>query len=76
MTYERLDNLFYSKIISNLIVHTDPKINKEIGAVTLYLEPEELAHYYYNFIDLKYYPRNLGMYMMTSAVDYFAESRY
>jgi arginyl-tRNA--protein-N-Asp/Glu arginylyltransferase len=76
MTYERLDNLFHSKIISHLLVYTDPKNNKEVGVVTLYLEPKQLAYYYYAFYDLKYYPRNLGMYMMTSAVDYFAELGY
>jgi len=76
MTYERLDNLFHSKIISHLLVYTDPEAGKEVGVVTLYLEPKELAYYYYAFYDLDYYPRNLGMYMMTSAVDYFAKLGY
>ena len=43
-----------------------------IGAATLYLEAKELAFYYYAFYDLNYYARNLGMFMMTSAVELFA----
>jgi hypothetical protein len=39
---------------------------------TLYLESRELAYYYYAFYDLNYYARNLGMFMMTSAVALFA----
>lgn len=76
MTFERLDKLFHSRIISHLLVYTDPEATKEIGVVTLYLEPKELAYYYYAFYDLDYYPRNLGMFMMTSAVDYFANQGY
>ena len=40
---------------------------------TLYLEGKSLAFYYYAFYDLNYYARNLGMFMMTSAVALFAE---
>jgi phosphoribosyl 1,2-cyclic phosphodiesterase len=39
---------------------------------TLYLEGNALAFYYYAFYDLNYYARNLGMFMMTSAVALFA----
>jgi arginyl-tRNA--protein-N-Asp/Glu arginylyltransferase len=73
MSFERLDSLFDSPIISHLLVFTDAKNGNEIGAATLYIEGRELAYYYYAFYDLNYYSRNLGMFMMTSAVALFAE---
>ena len=73
MTFERLDGLFGSPIISHLLVFTDTKNGAEVGAATLYVETRELAYYYYAFYDLNYYARNLGMFMMTSAVTSFAE---
>jgi arginyl-tRNA--protein-N-Asp/Glu arginylyltransferase len=73
MTFERLDSLFDSPIISHLLVFTDAKTGGEVGAATLYVEGRELAYYYYAFYDLNYYARNLGMFMMTSAAAMFAE---
>jgi arginyl-tRNA--protein-N-Asp/Glu arginylyltransferase len=73
MSYERLDLLFNSPIISHLLVFTDSKSGSEVGTVTLYLEGKDLAYYYYAFYDLNYYARNLGMFMMTSAISLFAE---
>ena len=52
---------------------TDAEKGGEIGVATLYLEAKSLAYYYYAFYDLNYYSRNLGMFMMTSAVALFAE---
>src|SRR5579863_8834059 len=72
MSYERLDSLFSGKITSHLLVFTDAKTQTEIGTATLYLEGDRLAYYYYAFYDLKYYSRNLGMFMMTSAVEFFS----
>lgn len=72
MPYERLDLLFGSPIISHLLVFSDAKSGAEVGVATLYLEGRELAYYYYAFYDLNYYSRNLGMFMMTSAVTLFA----
>lgn len=73
MSFERLDALFASPIISHLLVFTDAEKGNEIGVATLYLEGKSLAFYYYAFYDLNYYARNLGMFMMTSAVTLFAE---
>jgi arginyl-tRNA--protein-N-Asp/Glu arginylyltransferase len=73
MTFERLDALFASPIISHLLVFTDAAKGNEVGVATLYLEGRELAYYYYAFYDLNYYARNLGMFMMTSAAAWFAE---
>ncbi len=72
MSYDRLDSLFSSKITSHLLIFTDTRTGAEIGVVTLCLQPGALAYYYYAFYDLNYYSRNLGMFMMTSAVRLFA----
>jgi len=76
MPVERLDALFGSRIISHLLVFTDAKTGAEVGTATLYLEGRALAYYYYAFYDLNYYSRNLGMFMMTSAVALFAEKGF
>jgi arginyl-tRNA--protein-N-Asp/Glu arginylyltransferase len=73
MTFERLDALFASPIISHLLMFTDAEKGGEVGVATLYLEGRSLAFYYYAFYDLNYYARNLGMFMMTSAVAFSAE---
>jgi len=73
MTFERLDALFAAPIISHLLVFTDTESGSEAGVATLYLEGKELAFYYYAFYDLNYHARNLGMFMMTSAVGRFAD---
>jgi arginyl-tRNA--protein-N-Asp/Glu arginylyltransferase len=71
MSYERLDLLFSTPIISHLLVFTDTKTGAEVGVATLYVEDTTLAYYYYAFYDLAYFNRNLGMFMMTSAVELF-----
>jgi arginyl-tRNA--protein-N-Asp/Glu arginylyltransferase len=76
MTAERLDNLMNSKITSHLLRFRDTAGNKNVGLVTLYLAPPQLAQYYYAFYDLNYYRQNLGMFMMTAAVDYFAQEKF
>jgi arginyl-tRNA--protein-N-Asp/Glu arginylyltransferase len=73
MSFERLDSLFNSPIISHLLLFTDAKSGAEVGTATVYIEGKELAFYYYAFYDLNYYARNLGMFMMTSAAASFAE---
>jgi len=35
-----------------------------------------MAYYYYAFYDLNYFSRNLGMFMMTKAVAFFAERNF
>ena len=73
MSFERLDSLFQGTITSHLLIFTDTRSGAEVGTATLYLEPDTLAYYYYAFYDLNYYSRNLGMFMMTCAVSFFAE---
>ncbi|MBI4327850.1 MAG: hypothetical protein HY674_21680 [Chloroflexi bacterium] len=74
MSFERLDALFASPIISHLLVFTDARTGTEVGTATLYVEGGELAYYYYAFYDLNYYARHLGIFMMTSAVARLAEA--
>ncbi|OQX95225.1 hypothetical protein B6I21_06495 [candidate division KSB1 bacterium 4572_119] len=76
MTYSRLDSLFHSKIINYVLLFIDSETGKDVGVATLYLEKERLAYYYYAFYDLNYYQQNLGMFMMTSAVDTFAGNNF
>jgi arginyl-tRNA--protein-N-Asp/Glu arginylyltransferase len=76
MSADRLDSLFSGKITSHLLVFTDTQSAAEIGTVTLYLEPNRLAYYYYSFYDLNYSNRNLGMFMMTWAVQFFQERSF
>ena len=73
MSYARLDALFDARITSHLLLFTDTVSGADVGTVTLYLEPATMAFYYYAFYDLNYFHRNLGMFMMTSAVMLFAE---
>lgn len=76
MNYDRLDALFNSKIVSHLLIFSDIASQRDVGLVTLYSENDRLAYYYYSFYDLNYYNRNLGMFLMTSAVDHFAKLKY
>ena len=72
MSYQRLDSLFSAKIVSHVLLFTDDQTGNDVGLVTLYRQDNELAFYYYAFYDLNYYNINLGMFMMTSAVDLFS----
>lgn len=76
MTGQRLDALFDAPIISHLLLFRDEATGKEVGTATLFLEPPGMVYYYYAFYDLNYYEQNLGMYMMTSSVQRFAESGF
>jgi arginyl-tRNA--protein-N-Asp/Glu arginylyltransferase len=69
---DRLDALMHSPVISHLLRFTDPAAGREVGTALLFLEEPHLAYYYYAFYDLAYLPRNLGMFMMTTAVEFFA----
>jgi arginyl-tRNA--protein-N-Asp/Glu arginylyltransferase len=75
MSFERLDGLFGSPVISHVLVFNDTRTGGEVGVAAMYLEGVELAYYYYAFYDLNYYARNLGMFMMASAAELFATRR-
>ncbi|MBN1352465.1 hypothetical protein JXJ21_23910 [candidate division KSB1 bacterium] len=72
MSFQRLDNLFNSPITSHSLRYAEQDSGTEVGVATLFLDAPVMAHYYYAFYDLNYYEQNLGMFMMTSAVDFFA----
>jgi hypothetical protein len=74
MSYDRLDSLFQSGMITHFLIFTDKQTGRDVGIVTLYVERDELGYFYYSFYDLNYYNRNLGMFIMTSAVDFFSKS--
>ena len=73
MPAERLELVFNSPVTTHVLVFTETKSGAEVGVVVMYLEAPHLGHYRYAFYDLNYFNRNLGMYMMTSAVAQFAE---
>jgi arginyl-tRNA--protein-N-Asp/Glu arginylyltransferase len=72
MTYERLDGLLNSPLITHLLIFTDAQSGQEIGVATIYVEEGKLSFYQYGFYDLNYFNRSLGLFMMTTAADYFA----
>lgn len=76
MTFERLDRLMQSPVISHLLVYREEATGGELGTALLYLEPKRVAYYYYAFYDLAAVRRSLGMFMMTYAVRHFADLGY
>jgi len=76
MNEERLEKLLSSKITSHLLVFHDGATDADVGLVTLFLEKPSVAQYYYAFYDLNHQQRSLGMYMMTSAVDFFSKENW
>lgn len=76
MSDARLTTLIDSRITSHLLIFYDAQNGADVGLVTMFLEEPSLAQYYYAFYDLNYYPRNLGMFMMTAAVQFFAEAKW
>ncbi|MFO1487131.1 MAG: hypothetical protein U1F65_01515 [Verrucomicrobiota bacterium] len=73
MSDERLDSLFHSPVTNHVLVFTDAATGAEVGIVTLYLEAGRVVFYYYAFYDLTHPNRSLGLFMMTTAVQVFAE---
>lgn len=76
MTEDRLETLFVSPVATHVMVFEDSKTNSEVGYVVLYLEPPQVAFYYYSFYDLAYFERSLGLFLMTSAVQHFATDSF
>ena len=73
MTAERLKDLAHSKLTTHYLLFRDQESDRYVGLVTLYIYSPHVVQYYYGFYDLNYYRSNLGMFMMTSAVTFFAE---
>ena len=73
MPMARLESLFAAKVLTHILRFIDTATNAEVGLVLLYLEPPAAGFYYYAFYDLAYFSRNLGMFMMTTAVETLAK---
>lgn len=73
MSYARLDRLMAGPVISHLLHFTEPASGAEMGTALLCLDEPEVAHYYYAFYDLAHFRRSLGLFMMTTAVGFFAQ---
>jgi arginyl-tRNA--protein-N-Asp/Glu arginylyltransferase len=72
MSEQRLDGLFDGKVVSHVLLFRDSS-GAEVGVAVLYVEEPAMAFYYYAFYDLAWMKRSLGMFMMTWAVDFFAQ---
>jgi arginyl-tRNA--protein-N-Asp/Glu arginylyltransferase len=72
MSRERLDGLMSSELVTHVLVFRDVSAEREVGTALLYVEAPVLAYYHFAFYDLEYLDRNLGMLMMTRAVEWFA----
>jgi len=73
MSDVRLDRLLRAPVINHFLVYEDSPNHTEIGTALLFVQKPRAAYYYYAFYDLDERHRNLGMFMMTRAVDLFAE---
>ena len=72
MPGERLDRLMSAPIVSHLLVFEDSATGGEVGTVLLYLQPPRVANYSFAFYALGRAAENLGMFMMTRAVEFFS----
>ena len=72
MPSERVDLVFNSPVITHVLVFNDAQTGAELGVVVLYLEAARLAFYRFAFYELNRFSRSLGLFMMTSAVGFFA----
>jgi len=70
---ERLESLFTAAVATHVLIFDHFETGAEAGYVVLYVEPPDVAFYYYSFYDLALFERNLGLFLMTSAVRAFAE---
>jgi hypothetical protein len=76
MPPERLELTFNSPVATHLLVFTAAPSGAELGVAVLYLEAPRVAFYRFSFYDLNHFNRSLGLFMMTSAVVYFAQEKF
>lgn len=76
MTEGRLETLFTAPVATHLMIFEETASGREVGYVVLYLEHPRIAFYYYSFYDLAYFERSLGLFLMTSAVQHFANEAF
>jgi arginyl-tRNA--protein-N-Asp/Glu arginylyltransferase len=76
---ERLDRLLAGPVISHLLHFTETNPDgseRELGTVLLHIEAPRVVYYYYAFYDLADRGRNLGMILMTRAVEWAAREGF
>jgi arginyl-tRNA--protein-N-Asp/Glu arginylyltransferase len=76
MSEDRLQTLFTAPVATHILIFEDPSTGRELGYVVLYLESPRVAFYYYSFYDLAYFDRSLGLFLMTSAVQFLANDQF
>jgi arginyl-tRNA--protein-N-Asp/Glu arginylyltransferase len=76
MPPERLELLFNSPLATHLMVFSDAATGAELGVVLLYLAAPRVAFYRFSFYDLNHPNRSLGLFLMTTAVNYFQEQKF
>lgn len=79
MHAERLDRLLAGPVISHLLHFTETApdgTERELGTVLLHIEAPRVVYYYYAFYDLADRGRNLGMILMTRAVEWAAREGF
>ncbi|MDR3457490.1 MAG: hypothetical protein P4N60_08595 [Verrucomicrobiae bacterium] len=76
MPPERLELLFNSPLATHLMLFNETATGAEVGVVLLYLDAPRVAFYRYSFYDLNHANRSLGLYLMTTAMAYFAEQKF
>ncbi|HEV2695603.1 MAG TPA: hypothetical protein VG347_22115 [Verrucomicrobiae bacterium] len=76
MPPERLELLFNSPVATHVMIFNDAPSGAELGVVLLYLDAPQVAFYRYSFYDLNHPNRSLGLFLMTTATQYFAEQKF
>jgi hypothetical protein len=76
MPPERLELVFSPPVCTHLLVFTDAATGTELGVAVLYLEPPRVAFYRYSFFDLNHPNRSLGLFLMTTALEFFAAEKF
>jgi arginyl-tRNA--protein-N-Asp/Glu arginylyltransferase len=73
MSEARLEGLLNAPVINQFLVFEHASTGEELGTALLFVQKPRAAYYYYAFYDLGQRHRQLGMIMMTRAVDLFGE---
>lgn len=76
MPLERLELVFRPPVGTHVLVFTDEPTGADIGFAVLYLEAPRVAFYRYSFFDLEHPNRSLGLFLMTTALNYFQEQKF
>lgn len=74
MSEARLEELFHCPMTSHILEVRLRENSQIVGVATLYLEHPRAAYYSYAFYDLAWRRAQIGMFMMTTAVDQLART--